>query len=82
MGQAGRAVGHKQQPAYEYSFLVDNPHEITVDDQAFTNLWPEMRINSHYQANRFYLEDGQILRDTQSIEHIPLTIVHGTRDVI
>lgn len=68
--------------AYEYSFF-DASSEISFNDpEAFDRNFAEIRINCHYQAHRFFLEDEQILRNTGRIERIPVTIVHGLRDVI
>lgn len=38
------------------------------------------RIENHYMANRGWLEDGQLLRDTAKIRHIPGIIVQGRHD--
>ena len=48
----------------------------------FESVFAEMRINSYYQANRFFLEDRQILKNIKLIKDIPTTIIHGTGDVI
>lgn len=40
------------------------------------------RIECHYMVNHCFLEEGQLLRDTPKIKHIPTTIVHGRYDVI
>ncbi len=70
------------QTEYEYSFFGVSPEDLEKDASSFESTFPEMRINSHYQANRFFLEDEQILKNTDSIKEIPITIVHGTHDVI
>ena len=48
----------------------------------FESTFPEMSINSYYQANRFFLADGQILNNTDLITDIPITIIQGTHDLI
>ena len=68
--------------AYEYSFFDESAYGPPDDAGTFEEHYAEMRINCHYQAHRFFLEDEQILRNTTRIEHIPTTIVHGLRDVI
>jgi proline iminopeptidase len=68
--------------AYEYSFFEDSAEGPPEDPDAFESHFAEMRINCHYQAHRFFLEDEQILQNSKRIEHIPVTIVHGLRDVI
>jgi len=70
------------QSEYEYSFFDVVPGSPDDEISAFEATFPEMRINSHYQANRFFLEDEQILNNANLIENIPTTIVHGARDVI
>jgi len=68
--------------AYEYSFFGVSADELDQDADAFRAHFAEMRINCHYQANRFFLEDEQILTSIDRIQQIPTTIVHGARDVI
>lgn len=68
--------------AYEYSFFDVSSEFSTTDPEDFDKHFAEIRINCHYQAHRFFLEDEQILRNTGRIEEIPVTIVHGLRDVI
>ena len=68
--------------AYEYSFFEGSEGGPPEDPTTFEAHYAEMRINCHYQAHRFFLEDGQILRNTKRIEHMRVTIVHGLRDVI
>jgi len=70
------------QAAYEYSFFNLPVEDLEKGIHNFEENFPEMRINSHYQANRFFLEDEQILKNTHIIKDIPVTIVHGKRDVI
>ncbi len=40
------------------------------------------RIESHYFANKIFLEDNQILRDAGRLQGIPGVIVHGRYDII
>lgn len=40
------------------------------------------RLESHYMANRGFLEDGQLMRDVGRIAHLPAVIVQGRYDVI
>jgi proline iminopeptidase len=70
------------QLAYEFSFFESPAGEPEEPASAFEAHFAEMRINAHYQAHRFFLEDEQILNNTHRLEDIPLTIVHGLRDVI
>lgn len=70
------------QSEYEYSFFTTSSMDSQWSQEDHDALFAEMRINSHYQANRFFLEDGQILNNAGSIAHIPVCIIQGTRDVI
>jgi len=67
---------------YEYRFfnISDEDFEKTMSN--FESVFPEMRINIYYQANRFFLEDEQIVKNTKLIKDIPITLIHGTRDLI
>ncbi len=40
------------------------------------------RIEAHYFANRFFLEDGELLRNLGRIAHLPAAIVHGRYDIV
>jgi len=68
--------------AYEYSFFQTPPELENSPDAFFDSLFAEMRINMHFQNNRFFLDDGQILNNAERIRHIPTHIIHGKRDVI
>ena len=39
-------------------------------------------IENHYFVNHGFIDDGQLLRDVGSIEHIPAVIVQGRYDVV
>ncbi len=67
---------------YEYSFFNISAKNFEKAMSDFELAFPEMRINAYYQANRFFLEDEQIVRNAESIRNIPVTIIHGTHDVI
>ncbi len=43
---------------------------------------PGARIDCHYAANGFFLEDDQLLRDASKLKDIPTTIINGRYDVI
>ncbi|CAN8139967.1 putative proline iminopeptidase [uncultured Thiomicrorhabdus sp.] len=40
------------------------------------------RIECHYFKHQAFIEDNQILENCQSIEHLPITIVHGRYDMV
>ncbi|NIB42480.1 prolyl aminopeptidase [Pseudomaricurvus alkylphenolicus] len=39
------------------------------------------RIFSHYAANNFFLEEGQLLRDSHRIENLPVVLITGRYDM-
>jgi len=43
---------------------------------------PGARIDCHYAANGFFLEDDQLLRDAHKLKDIPTTIINGRYDMI
>lgn len=43
---------------------------------------PAMKIDCHYASNRFFLEEGQLLRDAHKLKDIPLTIINGRYDMV
>ncbi len=40
------------------------------------------RIDCHYAANKFFLEEGQLLRDAGKLKDIAVTIINGRYDMI
>lgn len=43
---------------------------------------PGARVDCHYAAHRFFLEEGQLLRDAPRLADIPITIINGRYDII
>ncbi len=43
---------------------------------------PGARIDCHYAANGFFLEDNQLLRDASKLKDIPAAIINGRYDMI
>lgn len=41
-----------------------------------------VRVFMHYESNRFFMEDKQLLDNIDAIKHIPTAIVHGRHDVL
>jgi proline iminopeptidase len=39
-------------------------------------------FENYYMSNRCFLEEGQLLRDTEKIRHIPAVLVNGRYDVV
>ncbi|MCJ7552324.1 MAG: prolyl aminopeptidase [Ignavibacteriaceae bacterium] len=67
---------------YEYSFFNLSSDELNKALENMDLVFKEMRINIFYQANRFFLEDNQIIKNIDSIKHLPVSIVHGSGDLI
>jgi proline iminopeptidase len=42
----------------------------------------EARLETHYAYHRYFLEPNQLLRDADRLADIPMTIVHGRRDLM
>lgn len=40
------------------------------------------RLEMHYEREKFFIEEGQILADMDKIKHIPLFMVHGRYDLL
>ena len=41
----------------------------------------EALIEAHYARQRYFLEDGQILRNAHDLPDVPTVIVHGRQDL-
>ena len=67
---------------YEYSFFNLSPDDLNKELANIGLVFPEMRINMYYQANHFFIEDEQIIKNINSIKDIPITIIHGNKDFI
>ena len=39
------------------------------------------RIEMHYAAHRYFLDENQLLRDSHRLPRVPTTIIHGARDL-
>jgi proline iminopeptidase len=55
--------------------------ELGVDWSEY-DLRSSARIDCHYGVNRYFLEDGQLLRDAGKLADIPAVIINGRYDVI
>lgn len=67
---------------YEYSFFNLSTDDLKKELTKIGSVYPEMRLNMYYQANRFFLKDNQIINNIQSIKNIPIAIVQGKNDLI
>lgn len=43
---------------------------------------PGAKIDCHYAANWFFLEEGQLLRDAHKLKDLPITIISGRYDMV
>lgn len=43
---------------------------------------PGAKIDCHYAVNRYFLEEGQLLRDAHKLKNIPITIINGRYDMV
>jgi proline iminopeptidase len=43
---------------------------------------PGARIDCHYAAHGYFLEEGQLLRNAERLKDIPVTIINGRYDVV
>ncbi len=46
-----------------------------------TSAIAKCRIEMHYAANDYFLTDNQLLRDAHRLPRVPITIIHGARDL-
>jgi proline iminopeptidase len=42
----------------------------------------QSRIELHYALNRYFIRDNQIMRNISRVPRVPVTIIHGRRDII
>ncbi len=55
----------------EFQLEVDDPQKL-ID---------EARIEMHYAGHRYFIRDNQILEDIGRVPEVPVTIIHGRRDM-
>ena len=48
------------------------------DDDKLIN---EVKIEMHYAKNRYFIEENQILDNISQIPDVPITIIHGRKDL-
>lgn len=69
----------------QYSVKIGKLHATDAEVAAgFGNMdvTPGSRIDTHYASNRFFLQEGQLLRDAERLNDIPITIINGRYDMI
>ena len=68
---AGRVVTHSLDLKEEYALEED-------DDEKLIN---EVKIEMHYAKNRYFIDENQILKNISNIPDVPITIIHGRKDL-
>jgi len=68
---AGRVVTHSLDLKEEYALEED-------DDEKLIN---EVKIEMHYAKNRYFINENQILNNISKIPDVPVTIIHGRKDL-
>jgi proline iminopeptidase len=52
------------------------------DDPPPPGIVDQSRIELHYAVHRYFIREGQILTDCPRIEHLPVILVHGRKDLV
>jgi len=68
---AGRVVTHSLDLKDEYALEED-------DNEKLIN---EVKVEMHYAKNRYFIEENQILGNISKIPDVPITIIHGRKDL-
>ena len=66
---AGRVVTHNLNEEY------------VLDEEDKEKLISEVKIEMHYAKNRYFIEENQILENISKIPGVPITLIHGRRDL-
>lgn len=66
---AGRVVTHS----------LSSEYVLEIEDEK--KLINEVKIEIHYAKNRYFIEENEILDEASKIPNVPVTIVHGRRDL-
>ena len=66
---AGRIVTH--------SLAID--YELEIEDEE--KLINEVKIEMHYAMNKYFITENQILDNIHKIPNVPVTIIHGRKDL-
>ena len=68
---AGRVVTHN----------LDLEDEYVLEEGNDEKLINEVKIEMHYAKNRYFIKENQILNNISNIPDIPVTIIHGRKDL-
>ncbi len=67
---------------YEMSFFVTTDADLVKNKINCNQFYNSMLLNLYFQKNRFFIEDGIILKNAKILNAIPLKIIHGKNDII
>ncbi len=59
-----------------WNLLESKPDETDID-----TLVNQVSIETHYAYHRYFISENQILNDIQKIPDVPVTVIHGRRDL-
>ncbi len=68
--------------SYEGACSTLLPNRVVTDAGGSESALGLARIEAHYFANRFFLEDGALQRGLDTIKHLPAAIVQGRYDIV
>jgi len=68
---AGRVVTHSLNLKEEYA----------LEEGSDEKLINEVKIEMHYAKNRYFIKENQILDNISKIPDVPITIIHGRKDL-
>jgi proline iminopeptidase len=66
---AGRVVTHS----------LDSDYVLEIEDEA--KLINEVKIEMHYAKNKYFINENQILENISKVPDVPITIIHGRKDL-
>jgi len=55
--------------------------EYVLDEEGEEKLINEVKIEMHYAKNKYFIEENQILDNISNIPDVPITIIHGRKDL-
>ena len=68
---AGRVVTHSL--SLNEAYVLDED-----DDEKLIN---EVKVEMHYAKNKYFIQENQILERISQVPNVPMTIIHGRKDL-
>jgi proline iminopeptidase len=59
----------------------DNLLEEILSSSSQNDLLAALKVQQHYVINKFFIENGQIMRDVNNISHVPIILINGRYDM-